>query len=100
MDQQCSEIKAEAHEAGDRHYRAMTKWLVNGRSRELLKKAYPLALQYRRALGWLIDCYKHARYTITGEGKMAAAAEFQDLVQRDIDILDKFKPEPLGDPTK
>ena len=102
MEQECTDIKKDAHNAGDEHYRAMTSWITGGRSRALLNKAYPLAIRYRRQLNWLIECYEHARSTFASRGKVSTAMEYKVLVDKDIKILDQYDPAPVPavEPTK
>ena len=100
MDQECSDVKTDAYQAGDEHYRAMRNWLAGGRTRALLNKAYPIAIKYRQALTWLKDCYEHARYSLSRDKKIEVAHEFQTLVQTDIELLDRYEPAPVTPPVK
>jgi hypothetical protein len=97
MEQQCSDIKKNADRAGDEHYRAMTQWVTGGRTRKLLNRAYPLALRYRRQLGWLVECYQHARSSILSRSKVKAADDYKTLIEQDIKILESYDPIAIGD---
>ena len=98
MEQECSDIKKDAHEAGDKHYRAMTNWVTGGRTRALLDRAYPLAIKYNRQLAWLVECYEHARSTILSRSKVKKAGEFKTLVEKDIKIMESYDPAAVVDP--
>ena len=97
MEQECSDIKKDAHEAGDKHYRAMTNWVTGGRSRALLNKAYPLAIKYRRQLSWLVECYEHARSTVLSRTKVKTADQFKTLVEQDMKIMENYDPIAVAD---
>lgn len=95
MDTQCSDIKAEAHVAGDKHYDAMTSYAI-APTPERRKRALSFALRYRKALNWLIDCYRRLRPKNVVSPELASATEYKHLVEHDIEILSTQK--PLAEP--
>ena len=88
MNDECSDIKREAHEAGDLHYRAMTDYVRTG---DMLarRRALSVAVRYRRALDWLVDCYSKLRDRMTGRQKVASTLEYKHLVEKDIEMLEE-----------
>jgi hypothetical protein len=91
MNDECSDIKAEAHAAGDKHYEAMTGYAI-APTPERRRRALNLALRYRQALNWLIDCYRRLRPKKTASSHLANATEYKHLVDHDIEILSTSKP--------
>ena len=91
MDNECSDIKAEAHAAGDKHYEAMTDYAI-APTQERRGRALNFALRYRQALDWLIDCYHRLRPQRFASSHIADAAEYKNLVEHDIDILTTSNP--------
>lgn len=88
MPEECSDLEADAARAGDQHYNAMTEWATKGRGEKLRTKARALAVQYRRALDWVIDCYARARDSVRARRRLHIATEYKDLVEQDIEMLD------------
>ncbi len=88
MNDECSDIKREAHAAGDLHYRAMTDYVKTG-DRASRGRALAIAMRYRQALDWLIDCYSRLRDRMSGRRNAAVAVEYKHLVDKDIEMLEK-----------
>ena len=88
MNDECSDIKREAHEAGDLHYRAMTDYVRTGDG-ATRRRALAVAMRYRQALDWLIDCYGKFRDRLTGRRHADVALEYKHLVEKDIDMLEE-----------
>jgi hypothetical protein len=88
MNDECSNIKREAHEAGDLHYRAMTDYVRTGDG-AARRRALSMAIHYRQALRWLLDCYGNLRDRVTGRRKAEAALEYKHLVDKDIEMLEE-----------
>ena len=89
VENECADLKQEADKAGDKHYRAMTEWVTKGRTRTLRDRALAFAVSYRRALHWLIDCYRRIR---AGRSeKLETAVEFKALVDQDIKVLEESR---------
>ena len=86
MHNECSDIKAEAHAAGDKHYEAMTGYAI-APTPEHRTRALNFALRYRQALNWLIDCYRRLRRKKAASPELASAAEYKHLVEHDIEVL-------------
>jgi hypothetical protein len=89
MNDECSDLKREADLAGDAHYRAMTNYMTDGRTRRLAARAYGFAVAYRSALKWLIDCYSRVRDRVNARRKLDTAMEMKHLVDRDIETLEQ-----------
>jgi len=84
---ECSDLKREAHEAGDEHYRAMTDY-IRGDHKGERKRALRFAVAYRRALQWLIDCYGRMKDRVAGRQKAETALQYAELVDKDIEMLE------------
>ncbi|MFL6374440.1 MAG: hypothetical protein ACJ73D_07235 [Pyrinomonadaceae bacterium] len=87
VQQECSDLKDEAGAASDNHYRAMTNWLTKGRTSALRRKARSMAEKYRKALTWLIGCYRRARGQAS-QHSLEQAETYRSLLEQDIEILD------------
>jgi hypothetical protein len=83
---ECSDLKREAHEAGDLHYRAMTDY-IRGDHRGERKRALRFAMAYRQALQWLLDCYGRAKNRLTGRQQAETALQYAELVDKDIEMI-------------
>ncbi|MFN2501248.1 MAG: hypothetical protein ABR530_04480 [Pyrinomonadaceae bacterium] len=89
MPEDCADLSEETARAGDEYYRTVTTWATEGgRSPELGKKASRLATIYNKALQKLIDCLHRMRRTLRIQRKIDNAAEFQALLQTDLELLE------------
>ena len=84
---ECSDLKREAHEAGDLHYRTMTEF-IRGDHDVTPRRALGVAMAYRRALQWLIDCYRRVRHGSAARVHAETAEKYKDLVEKDIEMLE------------
>ena len=91
MHDECSDIKAEAHLAGDKHYDAMTSYAI-APTPERRTRALNFALRYRKALDWLIDCYRRVPRKKAVSPDLGSAAEYKHLVEHDIETLSTSNP--------
>jgi hypothetical protein len=98
MSDDCSELESEAGNAGDAHYRAMGTWLRGGMAENLRKKAYRAAIAYRRALKFIIECYRRARGSFGKRRRLNNAATLESLVAQDIEVLERHEPAPSTSP--
>ena len=84
---ECSDLKREAHEAGDLHYRTMTQY-IRGEADVPRRRVLGVAVAYRRALQWLIDCYRRVRNGSASRQQAETAEKYKDLVEKDIEMLE------------
>jgi hypothetical protein len=92
MTDDCSDLDSEAGSAGDTHYRAIGAWLRGGMAEHLRKKAHRAAVAYRRALKFLINCYRRARGSVGKRRRLNNAVALEALVAQDIEVLERHEP--------
>jgi hypothetical protein len=86
VESECSDIKRDAHAAGDLHYRAMGEF-VRERTPAKRRRALDIAIGYRRALQWVIDCYRRLRPARDVTPQLDNITSYKHLVEHDIEIL-------------
>jgi hypothetical protein len=58
----------------------------------LRKKAHRAAVAYRRALKFLINCYRRARGSVGKRRRLNNAVALEALVAQDIEVLERREP--------
>jgi hypothetical protein len=97
MVEECDDIKRQADQAADEYYPVLTQWAVSGAQDENLRQeARRRAGVFRGALDWLIDCYRRVHHSIRARRALDHTVELRQLVDNDIENLDRYSPEIAG----